>query len=359
MEGIRKIIHVDMDAFFASVEQLDQPQLRGKPVIVGGNPKKRGVVAACSYEARQYGVHSAMPCSRAVKRCPHAVFTPPRMWRYREISQKVMKIFQDITTQVEPLSLDEAFLDVTTNALGNPSATQLAEIIRQKIKKDTGLTASAGVSYNKFLAKIASDLKKPNGLSIILPENAISFLDNLPVGKFFGVGKVTELKMASLGIIFGKDLRRFNKDDLIYHFGKTGTFYYNIVRGKDDRPVKPHRERKSIGSETTLHLDTIDISLIDDILATLAHKIETVLDEKDCGASTLTLKVRYHDFNTITRSMTLPAPIFSAESILYHISRLKISTDIGQKKVRLLGISLSKLVSKSIKKPVQLMLPFD
>jgi DNA polymerase-4 len=359
MDGPRKIIHVDMDAFYASVEQHDQPELRGKPVIVGGNPKKRGVVAACSYEARQYGVHSAMPCSRALQRCPHAIFTPPRMWRYREVSQLVMEIFGEITTLVEPLSLDEAFLDVSINTLHNPSATRLAEIIRQKIKKRTGLTASAGVSYNKFLAKIASDLKKPDGLSIILPENALSFLDNLPVGKFFGVGKVTEHKMARLGINFGKDLRRFSKDDLIYHFGKTGSFYYNIVRGIDERPVSPQRERKSIGSETTLQHDTADPSQIDDILSNLANKIENVLKDKKCGASTLTLKVRYHDFTTITRSLTVSAPVSSAQSILATISRLKNSTELGKRKVRLLGISLSRLASESEKKPVQLMLPFD
>ncbi len=359
MNGIRKIIHVDMDAFYASVEQLDQPKLRGKPVIVGGNPQKRGVVAACSYEARQYGVHSAMPCSRALQRCPHAIFTPPRMWRYREVSQMVMEIFREITNLVEPLSLDEAFLDVTINTLKNPSATRLAELIRQRIKKDTGLTASAGVSYNKFLAKIASDLKKPDGLSIILPENGLSFLDNLPVGKFFGVGKVTEQKMARLGINVGKDLRRFSKDDLIYHFGKTGSFYYNIVRGIDNRPVKPQRERKSIGSETTLQQDTSDLSQIDDILSILAGKIETVLEEKNSEASTVTLKVRYHDFTTITRSITLPSPLYSAKRILENISKLKGATDLGQRKVRLLGISLSKLTSKEKRKPVQLMLPFD
>lgn len=350
---------MDMDAFYASVEQLDQPKLRGKPVIVGGNPQKRGVVAACSYEARQFGIHSAMPCSRAAKRCPHAIFTPPRMWRYKEVSQQVMSIFRNITSLVEPLSLDEAFLDVTTNNLHNPSATRVAEIIRAQIKKATGLTASAGVSYNKFLAKIASDLQKPDGLSVILPENALEFLDSLPVGKFFGVGKVTEKKMASLGITSGSDLRRFSRDDLIYHFGKTGKFYYDIVRGIDQRPVKPHRERKSIGSETTLQKDTNDITEIDEILSSLAQKIETVLESKDTGGSTVTLKVRYEDFSTITRSMTLPAPVYSAEMIIPQINRLKYSTEIGRRRVRLLGISLSNLVSRKERKPVQLMLPFD
>ncbi|MDJ0621468.1 MAG: DNA polymerase IV [Desulfocapsaceae bacterium] len=359
MTGLRKIIHIDMDAFYASVEQMDNPKLKGKPVIVGGDPRKRGVVAACSYEARQFGIHSAMPCAKAAKRCAHAVFTPPRMWRYQEISRLVMQIFLSITDLVEPLSLDEAFLDVTNNSLNNPSATRLAEIIRQRIRHETGLTASAGVSYNKFLAKIASDLNKPDGLSVILPEDAVSFLDNLPVGKFFGVGKVTEKKMASLGIKVGSDLRCFSREDLLHHFGKTGAFYYNIVRGIDERPVQAERTRKSIGSETTLQEDTFDIDEIDKILTRLADKVEEALLRKKCGGSTVTLKVRYHDFVTITRSATLPVPLFNADLILQQINRLKRSTQIGRKKVRLLGISLSKLTDSKEKKPVQLPLPFD
>lgn len=359
MTGLRKIIHIDMDAFYASVEQMDNPKFRGKPVVVGGNPRKRGVVAACSYEARQFGIHSAMPCAKAAKRCSYAIFTPPRMWRYQEISRQIMQLFLGITDLVEPLSLDEAFLDVTTNSLNNPSATLLAEFIRQEIRKETGLTASAGVSYNKFLAKIASDLNKPDGLSVILPEDAVNFLDSLPVGNFFGVGRVTEKKMANLGIKVGHDLRRFCKEDLLYHFGKTGAFYYNIVRGIDERPVVAERTRKSIGSETTLQEDTFDLDEIDKILARLADKIEEVLFRKKCGGATVTLKVRYHDFETITRSATLPAPLFTADLILQQINRLKQSTQIGRKKVRLLGITLSKLTDSKEKKPVQLPLPFD
>lgn len=357
--GLRKIIHIDMDAFYASVEQLDHPKLRGKPVIVGGNPHRRGVVAACSYEARQFGIHSAMPCAKAVKRCPHAVFTPPRMARYQEISRRVMQIFLHITSLVEPLSLDEAFLDVTKNSLNNPSATLLAEIIRRKIRNETGLTASAGVSYNKFLAKIASDLNKPDGLSVILPDEALQFLDTLPVGKFFGVGRVTEKKMATLGITVGRDLRRFSRDDLLHHFGKTGGFYYNIVRGIDDRPVKAERTRKSIGSETTLEKDTLDRDEIANTLTYLADKIEETLVLKQCGGNTVTLKVRYHDFTTITRSTTVRDPLFNAGMILQQIKLLQRATQIGHKKVRLLGISLSKLTDGKEKKPVQLPLPFD
>ncbi len=347
-----------MDAFFASVEQLDNPSLRGKPVIVGGNPQSRGVVAACSYEARKFGVHSAMPCARAAKLCPKAIFTPHRMWRYQEISTKVMRIFAQYTELIEPLSLDEAFLDVTQNHQNNPSATRLAEVIRKNIYQETGLTASAGVSYNKFLAKIASDLKKPDGLSVILPEDAISFLDTLPVGKFHGVGRVTEEKMKNMGILNGRHLRQFSKADLILHFGKSGAFFYSIVRGIDERPVKPTRQRKSIGSETTLQRDTSNLEEIENILTTLAEKVERVLKKKECGANTITLKVRYHDFTTITRSTTLTIPVFSAADILPHIEKLRLSTEIGRKKIRLLGISLSKLVDKGHRKPIQLYLPF-
>ena len=359
MKNYRKIIHIDMDAFFASVEQLDNPVLRGKPVIVGGSPDSRGVVAACSYEARKFGVHSAMPCARAAKLCPEAIFTPHRMWRYQEISAKVMRIFTQYTKLIEPLSVDEAYLDVTENIQNNPSATRLAEIIRKHIFHETGLTASAGVSYNKFLAKIASDLKKPDGLSVILPEEAITFLDELPIGKFHGVGKVTEKKMNNLRIMCGKHLRQFSKADLILHFGKSGAFFHSIVRGIDDRPVKATRQRKSIGSETTLQHDTSNLEEIKIILSSLADKIEKVLTRKECGAHTITLKVRYHDFATITRSTTLPHPVFTATEILPHIQLLQQSTEVGRKRIRLLGISVTKLVDKSHRKPIQLYLPFD
>ena len=359
MNPLRKIIHIDMDAFFASVEQLDNPSLRGKPVIVGGNPLKRGVVAACSYEARQFGIHSAMPSSKAVRLCPQAIFTPPRIKRYKEISDEVMSIFSQFTEMIEPLSLDEAYLDVTVNKLKNPSATRLAEIILGRIFSATGLTASAGVSYNKFLAKIASDLDKPNGLHVILPDEAVSFLDTLAVGKFHGVGKVTEKKMANLGIRFGRDLRQFSKADLLLHFGKSGAFFFDIVRGRDDRTVTSTRERKSIGSETTLEQDTSDTKEISDILYYLAEKLEQALLRKECCGTTITLKVRYHDFITITRSSTLSSPVLTAQEIFSEVNRLKQTTEIGRKKIRLLGITVSKLSDRNLRKPVQLLLAVE
>lgn len=358
MTDLRKIIHIDMDAFFASVEQLDEPKFRGKPLIVGGKPESRGVVAACSYEARSFGIRSAMPCSKAYKLCPQAIFTPPRMARYREVSHIIMDIFCYFTDIIEPLSVDEAFLDVTTNKLQQPSATRLAEIIRQKIHSETGLTASAGVSYNKFLAKIASDLDKPNGLSVILPDDAYEFLGELPIGKFYGVGKVTEQKMRNIGIKNGKDLRQFSKEDLLFHFGKTGAFYYDMVRGKDNRPVSLSRIRKSIGSETTFHNDILDTKEIDRVLNLLAEKISGSLEKRHYVCQTVTLKVRYHDFKTITRSTTSNHSLWTTKHILERVSQLKQSTEIGNKKIRLLGISVSKLNDKSTRKPYQLKLPF-
>ncbi len=357
MYQIRKIIHIDMDAFFASIEQKDTPAFKGKPLIVGGQPQSRGVVAACSYEARRFGVHSAMPCAKAAKLCPQAIFTRPRMDRYREISNRLMAIFHNYTHLVEPLSLDEAFLDVTVNSENLPSATILAERIRQKIYQDLHLTASAGVSYNKFLAKVASDIRKPNGLTTIPPEKAIDFLSGLPIRKFFGVGKVTEQKMLRLGVRTGQDLRQLQEEALIFHFGKTGTFLYNIVRGIDDRPVEPARERKSIGSETTLSCDTDDRSEIEGILNHLALQIEQSLKKRQTGGYTITLKVRYHDFTTITRSRTVLTPIYSSRDILFLLPGLLASTRAGRQKIRLLGLSVSKLIGDR-NVPQQLMLPF-
>lgn len=357
MYNKRKIVHIDMDAFFASIEQRDTPAFRGRPLIVGGKPQNRGVVAACSYEARHFGIHSAMPCSQAVRLCPHAIFTRPRMDRYKEISSQVMSIFRHYTDLVEPLSLDEAFLDVTTNSQGHPSATLLAEKIRLEIYQKTQLTASAGVSFNKFLAKAASDFKKPNGLTTIPPEKAIDFLSLLPIRSFFGVGKVTEKKMLRLGIKTGYDLRQLDEENLTCHFGKTGSFLYNIVRGIDDRPVEPRRIRKSIGNETTLSKDTSDLIEIRAILQHLAQQVGDALKEKDVGGHTLTLKVRYHDFTTITRSQTVRLPIFSSEGIIVLLPGLLAATNAGSKKIRLLGLSLSKLTfDKGL--PRQLVLPF-
>jgi len=347
-----------MDAFYASVEQHDNPSLKNKPVIVGGRPDSRGVVAACSYEARSYGIHSAMPCSRAYKRCPHAHFIRPRMSRYREISLQIHTIFKQYTDLVEPLSLDEAFLDITTNHKDQDSATIIARQICAQIFEETGLTASAGVSCNKFVAKVASDLNKPNGISVIRPHEIPTFLSSLPIGKFFGVGKVTEKKMISLGIRTGADLKSHSREQLIDYFGKQGLFYYNIVRGKDQRPVKPERVRKSIGAERTLKTDTDDIDEILDILNEISSRISASLASKQTGFRTLTMKIRYSDFTTVTRSITVRDTIVHNDAIIKLIPRLLDATEAGYRDVRLVGLSASNLVALDEPSPRQLELPF-
>ena len=359
MNSGRKIIHIDMDAFYASVEQLDNPELKGKPVIVGGSPHSRGVVAACSYEARKFGIHSAMPCARAFKRCRYAVFIRPRMYRYKEFSSRIMDIFKQYTEIIEPLSLDEAFLDITANNMGQKSATLLAHHICRQIFDETGLTASAGVSCNKFVAKIASDLNKPNGISVIEPHQVPEFLAQLPIGKFFGVGKVTEKKMEALGIKSGADLLAWSLEDLIERFGKAGKYYYDIVRGNDPRPVRASRTRKSIGAERTLQEDTADIDEIHDILSALAVRISDSLSRKHSGCRSLTLKVRYSDFSTITRSLTPKDLIRTAEDIKQLVPQLLRSTEAGSRAVRLVGLSATNLVAGDTKIPRQLVLPFN
>lgn len=357
MDKKRKIIHIDMDAFYASVEQRDNPEFRGHPLVVGGRPESRGVVAACSYEARKFGIHSAMPCSKAARLCQNLIFTRPRLDRYREVSIQIMSIFRKYTDIIEPLSLDEAFLDVTSNSLQQPSATIIANQIREDIYSQLGLTSSAGVSFNKFIAKVASDINKPNGITIVPPDRAIEFIANLPIGKFFGVGKVTEKKMFKLGILKGEDLRKYSEDALTFHFGKSGGFLYDIVRGIDNRPVEPRKGRKSIGSETTLSKDTKDLPEINAILSSIADKVGNALSKKKCGGYTLTLKIRYHDFVTISRSHTAKVPLYNSTDILNILPRLLLSCDAGDKKVRLLGLSLSKLVEED-SGPKQLLLPF-
>lgn len=357
MNSNRKIVHVDMDAFFASVEQLDNQALKGKPVIVGGRPQGRGVVAACSYEARAFGVHSAMPCYRAAKLCPAGIFIRPRMDRYKEVSARIMKIFFDFTDIVEPLSVDEAFLDITRNHYEEPSASRLAETIRTRIYSETGLTASAGVSCNKFLAKVASDINKPDGLTVIPPEKVLDFLHELPIRKFYGVGRATAKKMERIGVLTGGDLRRFSKEELRFHFGKTGDYFYDICRGVDDREVKVSRTRKSIGSERTLAEDTTDIETIQTILKDLAESVSSTLQSKSCYGFTITLKIRYHDFKTITRSSTYKTPIYSIDDILFSLPQLAANCEIGVTKIRLLGISVSSLVPLN-SQPFQLRLPF-
>lgn len=355
-----------MDAFFASVEQMDNPELRNRPLIVGGDPQGRGVVAACSYQARKFGIHSAMSCARAYALCPQALFVRPRKERYREVSQQIMAIFRDYTPLVEPLSLDEAFLDITQNTKAIPSATWTAETIRKEIFQATGLTASAGVSCNKFLAKVASDINKPNGLTVITPEQALPFIRTLPVRKFFGVGRVTEQRMLELGIKTGADLQGYSREKLVRLFGKPGNFFYDIVRGIDNRPVQPRQGRKSMGTETTLEKDIRDQQTMLTILAQQAQQVGRSLTDKEKAGRTLTLKIRYQDFRTITRSVTRATGFGDAEDIMQEVPALLAATDAGQKMVRLLGLTVSNLCSKTEleqerNKPVlkQLVLPFD
>ncbi len=361
MDSIRKIIHIDMDAFYASVEQRDCPALKGKPVIVGGNPSSRGVVAACSYEARKFGIHSAMASATAHRLCPKAVFIRPRFDVYRSVSAQIREIFCEFTDLVEPLSLDEAFLDVTENHKGMNSATLIAREIKKKIYQRTDkLTASAGVSFNKFLAKVASDFNKPDGITVIPPEAADEFINKLPVRKFFGVGKVTEEKMLSLGIKTGADLKIYDKRHLLTLFGKAGGYYYDIAHGMDDRPVQPNRIRKSIGKETTLPEDIDDLDQMVEILEDLSFKVENSLNKREAKGRTVTLKIKYFDFKSITRSMTVENPVENVSDIMRYVKSLLQKTEAGKKKVRLLGISISNFEGQAscIDSCGQLLLPF-
>lgn len=344
----RKIIHIDMDAFYAAVEQRDFPQYRNKPVIVGGNPFSRGVVATCSYEARPYGVHSAMASSRAYRLCPEAIFVKPRFEAYKEVSSVIRKIFYDYTDQVEPLSLDEAYLDVSHAVKSGGSASLIAKEIKSRIRQETLLTSSAGVSYNKFLAKIASELNKPDGFCLIVPEQGEAFIENLPIQKFHGVGKATARKMRALGVATGKDLKALPLDILQQHFGKTAMYYYDIARGIDRRPVVNMRTSRSIGAETTFENDIIDYETacqhLDQLLVKAFHRI----DGKNLSASTLTIKVKYHDFVQITRSRTLTQPYSDCGALISLIPELLKNTEVGYRAVRLLGVTLSSLREKSV-----------
>jgi len=338
---LRKIIHVDMDAFYASVEQLDHPELKGKPVAVGGGAV-RGVVAAASYEARTFGVRSAMSGALAAKRCPDLIFVKPRFERYKEISKKIRTIFYDYTTLVEPLSLDEAYLDVTTNKVGNPSASLIAKEIRERIYSETGLTASAGISVNKFVAKVASDLNKPNGQKTINPEEVIPFLEALDIRKFYGVGKVTADKMYQLGIFTGKDLKSKSPEFLEVHFGKSGQHYYQVVRGIHLSEVKPHRIPKSVGAERTFSENLSSEVFMKERLKHIAEELEKRLRSSKMAGKTVTLKIRYSDFTLQTRSKTLPYFISDTNLILETAIELLYQGTL-ENSVRLLGISLSNL----------------
>ncbi|TVR31544.1 MAG: DNA polymerase IV [Balneolaceae bacterium] len=340
---LRKIIHVDMDAFYASVEQRDSPEYRNKPVVVGGSPQGRGVVAAASYEARKFGIRSAMPASRAIKLCARAIFVKPRFEVYREVSHQIREIFYDYTDLVEPLSLDEAYLDVTHNHKQNPSATLIAREIKKRIKKETELTASAGVAGNKFLAKIASDMDKPDGLFVITPEEAQAFIEALKIGEFYGVGKATQQKMESLGIKTGADLKKWEEVDLVKQFGKSGHHYYRIARGIDNRTVNPDRIRKSIGKERTFSEDISDLEWISEFLDQLSEKISQSMRNLDASGKTITLKVRYKNFETVTRSITLGHYTNNPQELSSMAKKLLAETEAGIREVRLLGISVSSL----------------
>ena len=342
----RKILHIDMDAFFASIEQRDNPRYRGKPLVVGGRPEQRGAVAAASYEARRYGIHSAMPSRIAIQRCPHLIFATPRFDVYRTVSQQIRSIFLDYTALVEPLSLDEAYLDVTINHLGIPSAMAIARQIKQKIYDTTHLTASAGVSINKFLAKIASDIDKPNGLTLIAPDQAEAFLEALPIEKFYGIGPATTAKMQSLNIHCGADLKQWSESDLVNHFGKRGRHFYNVVRAQDHRPVNPNRERKSIGAERSFPADLDserDRSQLQQELTVIAEKLSDRLLQQQKSGYTLTLKLKYANYDQITRSRTFSHPIQATDDILSIGQHLLEQELDGCRPIRLLGLTVSNL----------------
>lgn len=351
----RKIIHIDMDAFYASVEQMDNPELRGKPIAVGG-AENRGVVAAASYEARKFGVRSAVSGVLAKKRCPELIFVKPRFERYKEISNKIHAIFHEYTDLVEPLSLDEAYLDVTNNKKGNPSATLLAQEIRLRILNEVGLTASAGISINKFVAKIASDYNKPNGQKTVNPDEVLSFLEELPIRKFYGVGKVTTEKMYQLGIFTGLELKNKSLEFLSTHFGKSGAFYYHVVRGIHNSEVKPNRITKSVAAEHTFDTNLSSEIFMLEQLEKIASSLERRLKKHNVAGKTVTLKIKYSDFTQQTRSKTVPYFIADKGLIVENVKEL-LYQERMKDSVRLLGISLSNLNTEQ-KKTVVVQLQF-
>ncbi|ACU08625.1 DNA polymerase IV [Flavobacteriaceae bacterium 3519-10] len=353
----RKIIHVDMDAFYASVEQHDHPELRGKPVAVGGG--QYGVVAAASYEARKFGVRSAMPGRLALEKCPHLIVVKPRFQRYKEISQQIRSIFNEYTDLVEPLSLDEAYLDVTENKKGIESANDIAREIRGRIYEETGLTASAGISVNKFLAKVASDYNKPNGQKTIHPTQILEFMEELPIEKFYGIGKVTANKMHEMHIFKGADLKNKSLEELIRLFGKSGNYYYNVVRGIHNSEVKPHRIQKSVAVEETFWDNLLDEEQVFAQLKTISEELEERLLKKEIKGKSITLKIKYKDFTQYTRSTTRDS-YFGGAHDFFETARKLWELRPDDKPVRLLGLSLSNLNTQEKKQiSVQLRIPFE
>lgn len=339
--AVRKIIHIDMDAFYASVEQRDNPHLRGRPIAVGGSPNGRGVVATASYEARRYGVRSAMPSARAITLCPDIIFVRPRFDAYKEASNAIRDIFEEYTDLIEPLSLDEAYLDVTENKKGIPFALRVAQRIREDIVRELGITATAGVSYCKFLAKMASGYKKPNGLNFIPPENALIFIDQLPIDQFHGIGEKTAEKMRSMGIFNGADLRGTDLRTLVKRFGKMGRFYHKIASGEDNRPIITHRPRKSASVEDTF---PEDLSLLPDMdlhIERMASTLMGRIEPKGLFGRSVHLKVKFADFTSITRSQSFSDPVKDAGAIAETCKDLLRKTEAGERKVRLLGVGVS------------------
>jgi DNA polymerase-4 len=358
---LRKIIHVDMDAFYASVEQMDNPELKGKPVAVGGGGK-RGVVSAASYEARVFGVRSALSGTLARKRCPNLIFVKPRFDRYKELSNQIRSVFYEFTDKVEPLSLDEAYLDVTENKKNISSASMIAEKIRERIFQKTGLTASAGISINKFIAKVASDFNKPNGQKTVDPEEVFSFLEALDIRKFYGVGKVTGEKMYQLGIYEGKDLKQKSIEYLTTHFGKSGSYYYNVVRGIHLSEVKVNRLQKSVAAERTfINNITSEIYMLEK-LEQISEELEKRLNKSNVSGKTITLKIKYSDFTQQTRSKTI-SYFISDKHLILETAKQLLFQEKPKNSVRLLGISLGNLNNRDVKekkeKSISFQLKFD
>ncbi|MEM9389478.1 MAG: DNA polymerase IV [Bacteroidota bacterium] len=358
---MRKIIHIDMDAFYASVEQRDNPDLKGKPVAVGGS-SDRGVVAAASYEARKFGVRSAMPSKIAARKCPDLIFVKARFDAYKEVSDQIRGIFYTYTDLVEPLSLDEAYLDVTTNKKGLPSATLIAKEIKQRIKEITHLTASAGISINKFLAKTASDVNKPDGIFLIPPEQAVAYVERLPIERFFGIGKVTAEKMHKMGIHHGSDLKQWSEIDLVSRFGKSGRYYYRIARAEDDRPVNPDRIRKSLGAENTFSKNVITLEEVLEKLESIKATLTRRMSGSNTKGKTFTVKAKYEDFQIITRSKTVDYWIENENQVKKLITEVVHEIPMT-KGIRLLGLSISNLNHEveehEEKKPLTFQLTLD
>jgi len=336
----RKIIHVDMDAFYASVEQRDNPELRGKPIAVG-SPQARGVVATASYEARAFGIHSAMPSVTAMRKCPQLIFVRPRFEVYRSVSAQIREIFAEHTSLIEPLSLDEAYLDVTENHKAIPFATEVARQVRARIREVTGLTSSAGISYNKFLAKVASSRNKPDGQFVITPDQGEAFMASLPIEKFHGVGPATAARMRQHGILSGADLRQWSLEDLSRIFGKSGRYYFDLARGIDHRPVNPERERKSVGAEDTFPADIEAIEDARAMLAPLMDKVWRICGSRELRGRTVTLKIKFANFEQITRSRSRPAPLRSREEMGQVVEELLGAEFPPRMPVRLLGVAMS------------------